>query len=215
MPDLRLEQAFWDEGFPRVAGVDEAGRGCLFGPVVAAAVILPSFLRGPDGDPYRWPSWLREVDDSKLLSPLKRRSLARVILQEAEAVGLGQASPEEIDRLNIHRASLEAMRRALAGLAVGPDAVLLDGFGLKDVDYPQKPVKGGDRLSVSIAAASIVAKVLRDEMMISLDRVYGGFGLARHKGYGTPEHYRALARLGPTPCHRRSFRLGPAPGSPN
>lgn len=215
MPDLHLEQAFWEEGFLRVAGVDEAGRGCLFGPVVAAAVILPMSVRGLGQDRSRWPAWLREVNDSKLLSPAKRRSLARSILQEAEAVGVGQASPEEVDRLNIHRASLEAMRRALAGLAIGPEAVLLDGFSLKEVNYPQKPVKGGDRLSVSIAAASIIAKVLRDEMMISLDRMYAGFGLAKHKGYGTPEHYRALARLGPTPCHRRSFRLGPESESRN
>jgi ribonuclease HII len=210
VPYLHLERAFWDEGRRRVAGVDEAGRGCLFGPVVAAAVILPPSVRDLADDRSGWPAWLREVNDSKLLAPAKRRRLALSILQEAEAVGLGQASPEEIDRLNIHQASLEAMRRAVRSLAPQPEALLLDGFGLKVVDYPQRPVKGGDRISVSIAAASILAKVLRDEMMMSLDRVFSGFGLERHKGYGTREHYQALARLGPTACHRRSFRLDPA-----
>lgn len=207
MPDFHLEKAFWNEGRRYVAGVDEAGRGCLFGPVVAAAVILPQSVRDLSDDRSGWPAWLRDVNDSKLLTPAKRRSLALFILQEAEAIGLGQASPEEIDRLNIHQASLEAMRRAVLGLHPRPDALLLDGFGLKVVDYPQRPVKGGDRVSVSIAAASIIAKVLRDEMMMRMDRVFSGFGLERHKGYGTREHYRALARLGPTPYHRRSFCL--------
>jgi ribonuclease HII len=209
MPDFHLERMLWKEGYGRVAGVDEVGRGSLFGPVMAAAVILsPSVQRLPVR-PGRWPLWLRQVNDSKRLTPLRRRALFRQILREAEAVGLGQVEAGEIDRLNIHQASLEAMRRAVAALAVRPDALLLDGFPLKGVDYEQRPVHGGDRVSVSIAAASIIATVLRDEVMVNLDAVFRGYGLARHKGYGTEEHYRALARLGPTPQHRRSFRLGP------
>jgi ribonuclease HII len=212
VPDFRLERAFWGEGKRRVAGVDEVGRGCLFGPVVAAAVILPPFVQDLAEVPSSWPEWLRGINDSKRLSPARRRTLARVLMEQAEAVGLGQASAAEIDRINIAQASLAAMRRAVEALAVKPDALLLDGFPLKDVDYPLRSVPGGDRASVSIAAASIVAKVFRDEIVMNLDALYGGYGLARHKGYGTAEHYRALARLGPTPFHRRSFRLRPATG---
>jgi ribonuclease HII len=209
VPDFHLERDFWNEGLRRVAGVDEVGRGCLFGPVVAAAVILPPAVRDLPENPAEWPAWLAEINDSKLLSPARRQRLARFILAEAEAVGLGLVPPAEIDRLNIHRASLEAMRRAVFALALKPDSLLLDGFLIKDVNYPQRPVRGGDRASVSIAAASIIAKVFRDEAVMRLDSVFRGYGLARHKGYGTPEHYRALAHLGPTPYHRRSFRLGP------
>jgi len=200
---------FWNEGCRRVAGVDEVGRGCLFGPVVAAAVIFQPGVRGLADDPAGWPIWLREINDSKLLAPAKRRRLAETILEEADTFGLGMVPPAEIDRLNIHRASLEAMRRAVSDLGREPDSLLLDGFPLKDVNYPQRPVRGGDRASVSIAAASIIAKVFRDEAMMRLDSRFSGYGLARNKGYGTPEHYRALAVLGPTPFHRRSFRLGP------
>jgi len=209
VPDFHLERDFWNEGRRRVAGVDEVGRGCLFGPVVAAAVILPPTVRDLPDNPAGWPAWLAEVNDSKLLSSARRQRLARFILAEAEAVGLGLVSPAEIDRLNIHWASLEAMRRAVSSLAREPDSLLLDGFPIKDVNYPQRPVRGGDRASVSIAAASIIAKVFRDEAVMRLDSVFKGYGLDRHKGYGTPEHYRALAHLGPTPYHRRSFRLGP------
>ncbi len=212
MPDFRLERGFWTEGKRRVAGVDEVGRGCLFGPVVAAAVILPSLVLDLAESPDSWPDWLRDINDSKRSTPARRQTLARVILEQAEAVGLGQASAAEIDRINIYQASLLAMRRAVEALSVRPDALLLDGFPLKDVDYPLRPVPGGDLASVSIAAASIVAKVFRDEIVMSLDAFYGGYGLAQHKGYGTAEHYRALARLGPTPFHRRSFRLRPEAG---
>jgi len=215
VPDFHLEREFWNTGCRRVAGVDEAGRGCLFGPVVAAAVVFPPLFGGLPEDRTGWPPWLSEVDDSKLLSPARRERLARFILAGAEAVGLGLVHPAEIDRLNIYWASLEAMRRAVADLDQPPDGLLLDGFPLKDVNYPQRPVHGGDRASVSIAAASIIAKVFRDDAVIRLDSMFEGYGLARHKGYGTPEHYRALARLGPTPYHRRSFRLGPRPERPN
>lgn len=207
MPDLSLERTFWQEGRARVAGVDEVGRGSLFGPVVAAAVILPAFVRELPDDPSGWPDWLRKINDSKRLTPLARRKLARTLMAEAESVGLGQAAADEIDRINIHRASLEAMKRAVGALSVRPDALLLDGFALKDVDYPLRSVPGGDLASLSIASASIIAKVFRDEIVMSLDSLFQGYGLAQHKGYGTPEHYRALARLGPTPLHRRSFRL--------
>ncbi len=212
MPDFRLERDFWKDGRRRVAGVDEVGRGCLFGPVVAAAVILPLSVQDLGEDPAGWPDWVREINDSKRLTPLKRERLARRLMAEAEAVGLGQADPGEIDRINIHQASLAAMKRAVAALPVTPDALLLDGFALKDVDYPMRPVPGGDQRSLSIAAASIIAKVFRDEIVMKLDSLFRGYGLAQHKGYGTPEHYRALARLGPTPLHRRSFRLKPENG---
>jgi len=215
VPDFRLEREFWSAGLRRVAGVDEAGRGCLFGPVVAAAVVFPPHFNSLPENRAEWPAWLREVNDSKLLSPARRERLARSILAGAEAVGLGLVHPAEIDRLNIYWASLEAMRRAVSDLAQPPDGLLLDGFPLKEVNYPQRPVHGGDRASVSIAAASIIAKVFRDDAVMRLDYVFKGYGLARHKGYGTPEHYRALSRLGPTPYHRRSFRLGPKAEGPS
>jgi len=180
--------------------VDEAGRGSLFGPVVAAAVMFP-----PDWIEGIPPPWLSEVDDSKALRPAKRQALCRLILREARAVGLGAASNREVDGLNIHRASLTAMKRAVASLSQRPDVVLVDGFELKGVHYLQQRVKQGDRRSLTIAAASIVAKVLRDGMMDSLDRLFEGLGLTRHKGYGTREHFQALERQGRTPLHRLSF----------
>ena len=202
MPDFSIERSYLDRGFERIAGLDEAGRGSLFGPVVAAAVVLPpSWMRG------RSPQWLTGVDDSKRLSPTKREALARFLLQEALAVGVGLASSGEVDRLNVHRASLTAMKRAAAGLEDAPDVLLVDGFALNDVHYVQERVKQGDQRSISIAAASIVAKVLRDRIMVSLDGVFEGWGLARHKGYGTREHFLALAKMDATPFHRQSFNL--------
>jgi ribonuclease HII len=202
VPDFSIERSYLDRGLERIAGLDEAGRGSLFGPVVAAAVVLPpSWMRG------RSPEWLARVDDSKRLSPTKREALARFLLQEALAVGVGLASSREVDRLNVHRASLTAMKRAAAGLEAAPDVLLVDGFTLNDVHYVQERVKQGDQRSISIAAASIVAKVLRDRMMASLDGLFEGWGLARHKGYGTREHFLALAKSGSTPLHRQSFNL--------
>ncbi|HEX9901941.1 MAG TPA: ribonuclease HII [Acidobacteriota bacterium] len=202
MPDFSIERSYLDRGLERIAGLDEAGRGSLFGPVVAAAVVLPpSWIRG------RFPQWLAGVDDSKRLSPTKREALARFLLQEAWGVGVGLASSREVDRLNVHRASLTAMKRAAAGLEAAPDVLLVDGFALNDVHYVQERVKQGDQRSISIAAASIVAKVLRDRMMVSLDGLFEGWGLARHKGYGTREHFLALAKSGATPLHRKSFNL--------
>ncbi|MEP5765345.1 MAG: ribonuclease HII [Halieaceae bacterium] len=176
-----------------LAGVDEVGRGPLAGDVVAAAVIL-----NPD-DP------VAGLDDSKKLSPARREALAAEIRERAVAWCLGRASVAEIDRINILQASLLAMRRAVEGLAVQPDYVLVDGNRLPQWSYRSEPVVGGDGLVPAIAAASILAKVQRDDEMIALDERYPGYGLAQHKGYPTRLHMEALQRLGVTPIHRRSF----------
>ena len=203
MADFRIEKRLLRQGRRAIAGVDEVGRGALFGPVVAAAVIFsPDFLSG------RPPLWARRVNDSKLLAPAVRRDLVRAIAAEAVAVGLGSASSEEIDRNNIFRASQSAMIRALRSLGRIPDLVLVDGFPLKGVEYEQIGLCQGDRKSVSVAAASIVAKVFRDELMVAFDAVYEGYGLARNKGYGTEEHYRRLRERGPTGLHRLTFKIG-------
>lgn len=180
-------------GFVAVAGVDEVGRGCLAGPVVAGAVILD------EGRP------IRGLKDSKLLSPAARRRLARQIAEEAAAFALGVIDPEEIDRTDILRATLEAMRRAVMGLRVRPDYVLVDALTIPGIDAPQRGLVGGDRISASIAAASIVAKFYRDEMMAAFHDLYPAYGFRRHKGYGTRDHLEALRRFGPTPWHRATF----------
>jgi ribonuclease HII len=200
---LRLEKALARGGARSIAGVDEVGRGSLFGPVVAAAVILPS-----DWLARRPPAWVSDVVDSKLLRPARRSELAASLLREAAAVGLGLASAREIDDLNILRATHLAMARALANLAQPPDFVLVDGFPIKDVDYRQMGIPRGDRTCRSIAAASIVAKVFRDGLMRIFDGVYEGYGLARNKGYGTEDHLRSLRERGPSGLHRTSFKLG-------
>jgi len=204
MADFKVERKILSQTVRTIAGVDEAGRGALFGPVVAAAVVLPS----------RWMprpvrGWLRDVDDSKLLSAMKRKELARSILAEAEAVGVGLATSREIDEKNIYWASLEAMKRAVENLALRPDFLLIDGFKHRKSDFgcPQLSITGGDRKSLSVAAASIMAKVVRDEMMRRLEDFFGGYHLARNKGYGTREHYRALREKGPTSLHRLTFNL--------
>ena len=179
-----------------VVGLDEAGRGCLAGPVVAAAVVLP-----PDAS-------LPGLDDSKKLSPAAREALVPVIQREALAVGVGQCSPDEIDALNILWASMEAMRRAAEALPLIPEVLLVDGNReIRGAPYPQEPVVKGDARSLSIAAASVIAKVARDRRMVELDAAYPAYGWAGHKGYPTAEHYAALAAHGPSPHHRRSFRL--------
>jgi len=201
MPDFRREIELIEDGFQSVAGLDEAGRGALFGPVVAAAVIFPEHLiRRPFG-------WMKEIDDSKRLSPRRRERIGRLILNHARAIGVGWVSNREIDAGNIARASFEAMRRSLRRLAVDPDFLLVDGFRLIDVKYFQEKVVQGDRKSITIAAASIVAKVFRDEMIDHMDRIFEGYSLKSNKGYGTRSHYSALRRLGPSPLHRRSFNL--------
>lgn len=194
-PTWHEEQALWAQGYRRVAGVDEAGRGPLAGPVVAAAVIFDPDLDAP---------WIERIRDSKLLTPKARRELAAA-LHDAAAVGVGHASSRDIDRLGLVKATHRAMRRALAQLHPPPDYVLVDGRERFRGGPPKKTIIDGDALCYCIAAASIVAKVARDRMMVALDRRYPGYGFARHKGYATRRHMEALERLGPTPAHRRLF----------
>ena len=210
MTSFEVEKSLLTDDRRLIAGVDEAGRGSLFGPVVAAAVILPAAWISR---PVR--GWLAQVTDSKLLSPAKRRSLAGRILPAAVALGLGYSTNREIDDLNIFWASLEAMKRAVENLPVRPDFVLTDGFKNWTGGFAcaQQGVTGGDRKCLTIAAASIIAKVVRDEMMGVLDGLFAGYQLARNKGYGTADHYRALRALGPTPFHRLTFNLGTPGGS--
>lgn len=191
---LRFETELWSEGFERIAGVDEAGMAPLAGPVVASAVILPKGYR------------LRGLNDSKkILDNAKREELAAQIKQDALAWAVGYAEIDEIDRLNIYHAGLLAMRRAVEGLRVAPDFLLVDARKIPNCSCPQRGIIHGDLLSASIAAASIIAKTTRDALMKELDRQFPGYGLASHKGYPTPAHCRALKQLGATPIHRRSF----------
>lgn len=216
-----LEEEGYARGFKCIAGLDEVGRGPWAGPVVAAAVILPRGLTHP------------EIKDSKLLTARKREALGPWIKERAVAWGLGMVGPEEIDRINILNASLLAMSVAFKQLRPLPDYLLIDGIhkipwdflrrvqkvqdvqsDLNDLNdfkpFEQMPyqraIKKGDRLSISIAAASIVAKVARDQMMMGYDRLYPEYGFGQHKGYGSPTHLAALIRFGPSPIHRRSFR---------
>jgi len=175
-----------------VAGVDEAGRGCLFGDVVAAAVVLPKGLVIPD------------VDDSKKLSAAKREELYAIVMEKAVAVGVGRVDAGTIDRINIRQAARLAMKRAIEQLGLCPEHVLIDAETI-DVALPQTPVVRGDSLSQSIAAASIVAKVTRDRLCAEWDAAFPQYGIARHKGYGTKEHREAVLRFGPTPLHRMTF----------
>jgi ribonuclease HII len=197
-PDLREEMALYRQGYRLVAGLDEAGRGSWAGPVAAGAVILPL-------DNGRLEQALDGVRDSKELGPLERERLYDVIQAEALAVGMGMVPPDQIDTLGIVPATKEAMALAIAQLPYPPDFLLVDFIGLPRLDCPQKSIVHGDALSLSIAAASIVAKVSRDRFMVELDGQYPGYGFARHKGYGTPQHRAALDRLGPCPIHRFSY----------
>ncbi len=192
-PDLRYERRLWLSGFTEVAGVDEAGVGPMAGPVVAAAAIFApeAFIKG--------------VHDSKQLTPEKRDALYEPILAGAVAVGVGIAEVEEIDRLNIFWATMRASIRAVAALGRTPGHVLVDGREIPGLGLPQTRIVGGDRKSFCIAAASIIAKVTRDRMMLEYDARFPGYRLAQHKGYCTAEHLEALHRLGPSPIHRRSF----------
>lgn len=198
MPDLALEASFRAGGFHLVAGVDEAGRGPLAGPVTAAAVILP-----PDLDPAA--DWLQGLDDSKRLTPPKRASAAELIRAHALAWEVEHVAPAEIDRIGIGQAVLQAMLSAVSALRPAPDALLLDWVPIRHCPLPYETVVKGDAKSLSIAAASILAKVSRDEIMIRADQRYPGYGFARHKGYATAQHMRCLSEMGPTPIHRRSF----------
>lgn len=190
---LRFETELWDAGVTRVAGVDEAGMSPLAGPVVAGAVILAPQFR------------LAGVDDSKKLDAQTRETLAVEIKRHAVAWAVGVVEPDEIDRINIYRAGLLAMRRAVEGLAPAPESLLIDARKLPEVPLPQRAIIHGDALSFSIAAASIIAKTTRDRIMIELDARFPGYGFAKHKGYPVREHYDALDRLGAVSVHRRSF----------
>jgi ribonuclease HII len=192
-PADEFEQEARRRGYRRVAGIDEAGRGPLAGPVVAAAVILPVHLR------------LTGVDDSKQLTEAERERLYHSILEKAVGVGIGSADAGEIDAVNILEASRLAMCRAIANLAPAPDYLLTDAVTLPAVHVPQRPIIKGDALSLSIAAASIIAKVTRDRLMVGYHEIFPRYNFLSHKGYGTAEHLRMLARFGPCPIHRRTF----------
>lgn len=191
---LVLENALRKKGITVIAGVDEAGRGALFGPVVAGAVILRD---GMDLDQYR---------DSKKLSEKRREKLFEKLSEDGHQCGVGVVSAKEIDRTNILKATLKAMALAVMDLPVSPQWLLVDGLHSPDVSCPSEVVVGGDDKSSSIAAASILAKVTRDRLIRRLDGEYPEYGLMSNKGYGTPRHFEALRQYGPTPLHRLSFK---------
>lgn len=196
MSDVNLweiEQTWADRGFHAICGIDEAGRGPLAGPVCAAAVILPERLDIPG------------LNDSKKLTDKKRRELFPIIEEQAVAFGLGWASQEEIDEINILQATFLAMSRAVEQLKIRPDLALVDGNRAPALDLPVETVVQGDSLSASIAAASVLAKVSRDDVMLRMAEEYPGYGFEVHKGYGTKAHYEALQKFGPSPIHRRTF----------
>lgn len=181
------------EAYGYVCGIDEVGRGPLAGPVVAGAVILPKDCQ------------ILYLNDSKQLSEKKREELYDVIMEQALACGIGYASPERIDEINILQATYEAMREAISKLSVSPDILLNDAVTIPKVDIRQVPIIKGDAKSVSIAAASIIAKVTRDRLMVKYDSIFPEYGFASNKGYGAQAHIEALKKYGPTPIHRRSF----------
>ena len=189
-----FESRAWRAGYRAVAGIDEVGRGALAGPVLAAAVIFPPGCR------------LSELRDSKLLSPARRATLAEVVQDRAAATALARVDADLVDRVNVLQATLVAMSQAATALSVPPDFLLLDAVRLPGSDLPQRRLVRGDWLSASIAAASIIAKVERDRLMVEFDKAYPYYGFGEHKGYGTRAHLAALQRLGPSPIHRRSFR---------
>lgn len=199
-PDLERELAQFKRGRRYVAGIDEAGRGALAGPVVAAAVALPL-------DRTDLASVLSEVRDSKQLSPAARDRCDQQVREIAVAVGIGEASAAEVDERGLLPATRAAMRRAVAALDPPPSCLLIDHINLPELTLPQEAITRGDQSVLSIAAASVVAKVWRDRLMVELDERFSGYGFARHKGYGTSHHRLALARLGPCPEHRRSYAL--------
>jgi ribonuclease HII len=198
---LRLERSLIAQGVHRIAGVDEAGRGPLAGPVTAAAVVFPqTWLR--EGLPAEF----HDLNDSKQLSPAEREFFFIGITSNPQILWrAASVEAPRIDALNILRATHEAMRRALSEIQPPPEHILLDGCPAPLLDCPQTPVIKGDSLSYTIAAASVIAKVTRDRLMLAYDHLYPGYGFATHKGYATPDHFDALRRLGPCPIHRRSF----------
>jgi ribonuclease HII len=197
-PDLSEEMELHSKGYRLIAGLDEAGRGSWAGPVVAGAVILPldQPLLGLEG-----------IRDSKRLTARKREQFYEVIEEVALALGVGIVTPDVIDEVGIVPATRQAMLQAVLNLPIKPDFLLIDFLLIPSLSIPQKAIKGGDEKSLSIAAASIVAKVRRDKLMAELDEIYPGYGFARNKGYGTAFHREALLSLGPSPIHRFSFRV--------
>lgn len=193
MPDYSIENELAQKGYTSICGVDEAGRGPLCGPVVAAACILPDGLV------------IEGLNDSKKLTEKKREALFDVICESAIAYSIAEASVEEIDRMNILEADLLAMRRAIDGLSVKADFAIIDGNIARDFQIPAMAVVKGDAKSMNIAAASILAKVTRDRMCIDLDAQYPEYEIAKHKGYGTKAHMDALRKYGPSPIHRKKF----------
>lgn len=193
MPSFEFEEKLYTQGYTAVCGCDEAGRGPLCGPVVAAAVILPRGLI------------IEGLNDSKKLTEKKREALFEVIKEKAVAYAIAEASPEEIDEINILNASMLAMRRAVEALNVPADFALIDGNCSRGFKIPTETVVKGDSKSYSIAAASILAKVTRDRQCIELDKLYSQYGIAKHKGYPTKEHMDAVRQYGPAPIYRKSF----------
>ena len=198
-PTLEFEEALWKQGFFHVAGIDEAGRGCWAGPVTAGAVILPA-----DAEML---SVLKGARDSKMMTPAERERMYSVITEHALTWAVGEADNAEIDRVGILNATKNAMKRAVAALDPEPVHLLIDYVRLHDVTIPQTGIKHGDAVSLSIACASILAKVTRDRWMTeTAARLYPEYGFDRHKGYGTKQHQAALAEYGPCPLHRLSFK---------
>lgn len=195
-PTFAYEENLWAQGAELVAGVDEVGRGPLAGPLMAAAVLLPPRARFP---------WLARVRDSKVLSPARREELAERIRADATAFALGTVPHHLVDTIGVVEATRRAMLAALAELSATPDFVLIDALRVPQCTLPQHPIIHGDAFSLSIACASIVAKVARDRLMLEAGRRFAGYGFARNKGYATREHLDALTRLGPCPIHRRTF----------
>ena len=191
---LHFEQELYRQGYRLIAGVDEAGVAPLAGPVVAAAVILPQNYKLPGLN-----------DSKKILSRVKRETLAQRIKQDAVCWATGSAEVEEIDRLNVYRSSLLSMKRAVEGLEIKPEYLLVDARTIPHSPFPQKAVVHGDALCAVIAAASLIAKTTRDALMMEMDRIYPGYGFADHKGYPTPAHLKVLKQRGPLPVHRKSF----------
>lgn len=189
---LTYEQRYWKQGVTSIAGIDEAGRGCLFGDVVAAAVILPPHVQ------------IEEINDSKKLSAKKREACYEQIMEKAVAWGIGRVDAAMIDQINIKQAARLAMKKAVDALQVMPEQLLIDAETIA-CDTPQLAIIKGDALSQSIAAASIIAKVTRDRLCLEWERMYPEYGIAEHKGYATAKHREQILAFGPTPMHRRSF----------
>lgn len=197
MPSFAEERILEAQGYRLIAGVDEVGCGALAGPVVAAAIILPGRMRV---------RWAKQVNDSKLVTPVRREMLFQRIQKVAVSVGIGTVPHHVIDAQGLTKARRLAMKLAIEQLSPPPECLLIDYLHLPEVPLPQKGIINGDRLCFSIACASIMAKVTRDHLMEEMDKTYPGYGLARHKGYGTREHLASLRRLGPCPIHRQSYQ---------